>query len=114
MKNLIKVEEVFMFLLSIILFNETDYAWWLFLVLILTPDIGMVGYAFNTRVGAFTYNLFHHKGVAIIILSCGWYFSIPILELAGIILFAHSSLDRMLGYGLKFSDSFKHTHLENL
>jgi hypothetical protein len=34
-----------------------------------------------------------------------------VLALAGVIIFAHSSLDRALGYGLKFSDSFTNTHL---
>jgi hypothetical protein len=33
------------------------------------------------------------------------------LQLAGLILFGHSSMDRVLGYGLKYSDSFQHTHL---
>ena len=33
------------------------------------------------------------------------------LEIAGIILLAHSAFDRMLGYGLKYSDSFKNSHL---
>lgn len=35
----------------------------------------------------------------------------PALQLAGLILLGHSSLDRVLGYGLKYADSFKHTHL---
>jgi hypothetical protein len=31
--------------------------------------------------------------------------------LAGTILLGHSSLDRVLGYGLKYPDSFQNTHL---
>ena len=31
--------------------------------------------------------------------------------LAGLIIYGHSCMDRMLGYGLKFGDHFKHTHL---
>jgi hypothetical protein len=26
-------------------------------------------------------------------------------------LFGHSAFDRMLGYGMKYTDSFQHTHL---
>ena len=114
MDKIIKLEEAFMFLLSIILFNQTDYPWWIFLVLILIPDVGMLGYIVNTKIGAYMYNVFHHKGIAIGILCLGWYLKSPLLELSGIILFGHSSMDRMLGYGLKFEDSFKHTHLGNL
>ena len=39
---------------------------------------------------------------------------IPEFQLPGIILFGHASMDRIFGYGLKFSDNFKHTHLGNL
>lgn len=111
MKALISLEEAAMFGLSIYLFSYTGFAWWWFPVLLLAPDIGMFGYLVDTRVGAVTYNLFHHKGLAILILCAGWYLSIPLLELTGIILFGHSSVDRIFGYGLKYNDNFKHTHL---
>lgn len=100
-----------MFGLSIYLFTLTHFAWWWFPALILAPDIGMLGYLAGQRVGAATYNLFHHKGIAILVLCTGWYFGIAALTLAGIILFGHASLDRILGYGLKYPDSFHHTHL---
>lgn len=103
-----------MFLSSIFLFNQLDYVWWIYLALILTPDIGMIGYAVNTRLGAVTYNLFHHKGIAIVIGGLGLYLSSSELQLAGVILFGHASMDRIFGYGLKYPDHFKHTHLGNL
>lgn len=34
--------------------------------------------------------------------------------LAGVILFAHASMDRIFGYGLKYADDFKHTHLQEI
>lgn len=111
MKTTLKLEEVMMFVLGIYLFSLLDYPWWWFLVLILTPDIGMLGYIFGNKIGAFCYNLFHHKGVAILIYLVGAYFSIPLCQLIGVILFSHSALDRMLGYGLKYDKGFKFTHL---
>jgi len=111
MKNLIKLEEAAMFGFSIVLFNITDFTWWWYPLFILTPDIGMLGYLARTKVGAWTYNLFHHKAVALLVLCLGWYVGNTWLELAGIILFGHSSMDRMFGYGFKYLDSFKHTHL---
>ena len=33
------------------------------------------------------------------------------LQVTGIILFGHSSMDRMFGYGLKLSEGFQYTHL---
>ncbi|MEO9482972.1 MAG: DUF4260 domain-containing protein [Ekhidna sp.] len=114
MKNLIKLEELAMFLLSIYLFSFLDYSWWVYLIFILTPDIGMLGYLVNPGLGATTYNLFHHKGIALIVGFLGFWWRIPELQLAGVILFGHASMDRILGYGLKFNDNFKHTHLGNL
>lgn len=114
MKNLLRLEELAMFLLSIYLFSLLDYVWWMYLVLILTPDIGMLGYLVNTRFGATTYNLFHHKGIALIVGFLGVWWGISELQLIGIILFGHASMDRIFGYGLKFNDSFKHTHLGDL
>ena len=71
----------------------------------------MIGYGINTKTGAVCYNIFHHKGIAIIIYLAGIFLKADIVIFAGIILFAHSSMDRMLGYGLKYNDNFKHTHL---
>jgi hypothetical protein len=62
-------------------------------------------------VGAWVYNFIHHRALALIYYAAGTLLGIPLLALAGVIIFAHSSLDRVLGYGLKFTDSFGHTHL---
>ena len=111
MKNLLKLEEIGLFLLSIYLFSQMDYAWWVYPACILIPDLSMLGYVFNPKVGARLYNLFHHKFLAVAVLMVGFYFSLPLVSLAGVILLGHSAMDRIFGYGLKFNDSFKHTHL---
>ncbi len=111
MEKAIKLEELGMFLLSILLFGQLDFVWWWFPLLLLAPDISMVGYAFNPRIGAFLYNIFHHKGIAVVVFGMGFLAGDQILMLAGIILFGHASMDRIFGYGLKFSDSFMNTHL---
>ncbi len=111
MKQLLRSEELAMFGASLFAFSSTSFAWWWFLVLILAPDIGMIGYLKGPRAGAFSYNLFHHKGIAVLLYLGGIYAAMPWLELAGIILFGHASMDRILGYGLKYSKGFDHTHL---
>jgi hypothetical protein len=114
MKTLIRLEEAAMFALSIYAFSLTDFAWWWFLVLILTPDIGMLGYIVNPGIGAFTYNLLHHKAIGILLFVAGIFMGNAWLELSGIIVFGHASMDRIFGYGLKYSDSFHNTHLGRL
>lgn len=111
MKNLLRIEETFMLGLAIYLNSLLPFAGWVFWALFLLPDIGMIGYLVNTRVGAVAYNLFHHKGIAIAFYLVGMWFTIPELMLAGVVLFGHSSFDRIFGYGLKHADNFKNTHL---
>lgn len=111
MKTSIKFEELAMFIFAIYLFNSLELSWWWFIALILTPDLGMLGYLFNSKIGAITYNVFHHKGMAITIYLIGIYLNNQIFQLIGIILFAHASMDRIFGYGLKYFDSFNMTHL---
>jgi len=114
MKSVLKLEELLQFALGIYLFSTLSYTWWWFLVLILLPDIGMLGYLINTKTGALTYNVLHHKGLAILIFLAGIYFEIEVMQLIGIILFSHAALDRVFGYGLKYADNFKNTHLGHL
>lgn len=114
MRNLIRIEELLLVLLSIFLFNQLHYAWWWYPALLLAPDLGMLGYLANPAVGAVTYNLFHHKGVGVLAYVAGALLGSPPLQLSGLIVLGHSSLDRMLGYGLKYTDSFGHTHLGRL
>ena len=111
MKNTLKLEELFMFALSIFLFAQLNFAWWWYLVLLLVPDLSMVGYLVSPQVGAMTYNFVHHKAVGISLFVVGTWLANPPLQLAGVILFGHSSMDRVFGYGLKYPDAFEHTHL---
>lgn len=111
MKNLLKLEEIMLFVLSIFLFAKLEYAWWWYPLLLFAPDISMVGYLGGTRLGAVIYNIIHHRVLSIGIYIMGSILAIQPLQLAGLILFGHSSLDRVLGYGLKYSDLFQNTHL---
>jgi hypothetical protein len=111
MSALLRLEELFFFFLSIYLFSRLGIAWWWYPLLFLAPDLAMLGYAFGPRWGAVIYNLVHHKGISIGLYILGAILQNPILQLAALILLGHSSLDRTLGYGLKYSDAFQHTHL---
>lgn len=111
MKNIIKLEEAGMLILAIGGLIIAHASWWWYLLLAIGPDISMIGYTGGNKTGAFFYNLFHHKGIAVVIFLLGFFIDNTILELTGIILFGHSSLDRMLGYGLKLNEGFKYTHL---
>jgi hypothetical protein len=109
----IKIEEVAITAVSIYFLSRYNLGipFWAWVLLFFSPDISMVGYLFGSRVGACSYNLFHHRAVAVALAATGIFIHMDILTAAGLLLLAHSSFDRMLGYGLKFSDDFKHTNL---
>ncbi|MBN2733222.1 MAG: DUF4260 domain-containing protein [Balneolaceae bacterium] len=111
MKQLIRLEELLMLALGMVLFTWLDYAWWVFAALIFIPDVSMLGYAINEKAGACIYNIFHHKGVALMLYFLGLFLESDIITLIGVMLFSHASMDRIFGYGVKFADSFQHTHL---
>lgn len=111
MKTILKLEEVGLFIFGIFLFHQLYFQWWWFLILILAPDISMIGYIMGNRVGALSYNFFHHRGVAVLVYLLGVYFNNQIIQLVGVILFSHSTMDRIFGYGLKYESGFKFTHL---
>jgi hypothetical protein len=116
MKTVLKLEEAAMTIASLYLlgFYDLGLSTWIWVLLFFAPDIGMLGYVVNNRAGAFTYNIFHHKGIACVVALCGYLLHQDVIVATGILLFAHASFDRILGYGLKYSDGFKKTHLGNL
>ena len=111
MKSILKFEEAAMFVLSIYALSLLHVSWWVYLLILIAPDISCIGYLAGNKVGAVCYNLFHHKGIAIAIFLTGFILGNEWLQVTGIILFGHSSMDRMFGYGLKLSEGFQYTHL---
>jgi hypothetical protein len=74
----------------------------------------MAGYLAGPRVGAFTYNLAHNWGSALAVLGLGLATGVVPLVAAGAILVAHTGMDRVAGYGLKYPTAFADTHLGRL
>jgi hypothetical protein len=58
-KPLLHIEGAAVFLASLFVYQWHHGSWILFVLLFLVPDLSMIGYVFNPRVGAITYNLVH-------------------------------------------------------
>lgn len=116
MKKILQLEELALTLASIYLIIQlpVTLSWWLYILLFFAPDIGMLGYIINNKIGAITYNLFHHRGISIATATIGVLTAESYIVLAGLLLLAHASFDRIFGYGLKHYSGFKHTHLGEL
>ena len=86
-------------------------SWVLFALLILAPDVSMLGYLFGTKVGAATYNLAHTYAIPASLASFGVLAGSPLAVSVALVWFAHIGMDRLVGYGLKYTSGFKDTHL---
>jgi len=53
----------------------------------------------------------HHRALSVSLYILGGLLKAPVLQLIGVILMAHSSMDRVFRFGLKYPDRFEHTHL---
>lgn len=110
MKNLLKLESLGLFALSIWAYYQFfPEQWGTFAWLILAPDLSFLAVFISKNIGLKAYNLFHHQGLIALVILVGFYQQ-PLLFQVGLIFMAHSTIDRVLGYGLKL-ESFEHTHL---
>ena len=111
-KSLLILEELGLLAGSMILFSlTTHFEWWIYALLFFIPDISFAAYLINTKIGSAVYNIFHHKGIMIAMIVTGYYTELEWILAVGIVFLGHAAFDRIFGYGLKFSDDFKHTHL---
>lgn len=99
---------------AVVLYVDADHSWWLFVALILAPDVSFLGYAAGPRAGAAAYNLLHNLVLPVALGAAGVLAdSGPAVAIA-LIWLAHIGADRLLGYGLKYPTAFKDTHLQRV
>lgn len=100
-----------MLALALLLYWKASGSWLLLIVLILAPDLFMLGYLRGPRFGGAVYNLGHTWLLPGILVVAGIFGSIQLLIQLALIWFGHIGADRLLGYGLKLPTAFKDTHL---
>jgi hypothetical protein len=111
---LLHAEGAALFVVSLVLYWRLEGNWAVFVVLLLAPDIGMLGYVRDTRLGAATYNLFHTSAIPLIVATIALLSAEMLVVSLAVIWLAHIGMDRALGYGLKYPTAFKDTHLQRL
>lgn len=113
-KMLLHIEGFTVFVVSLYFYGYNQFSWILFIVLLFTPDISMIGYLFNNKVGSLLYNIIHTYSLSVFIVMFGLILSNQMILAIGLILTAHIGMDRMIGYGLKYPTNFKDTHLNRV
>jgi hypothetical protein len=111
---LLRIEEATILILTLFAYQHLQASWLLFAILFLTPDLFMLGYLVNTRVGAATYNLVHTLTLPLALLLVSYIKNWHLSEAIGLIWTAHIAADRLLGYGLKYPTYFKDSHLQHI
>lgn len=111
---LLRLEGTAVLLGSLLIYGRLEYSWGIFLLLLLWPDSAMLVYVLNKRAGIITYNILHTYAlpISLILLSLLLAWS-PGIQIA-LIWFTHIGLDRLVGYGLKYPNEFKDTHLNRV
>jgi hypothetical protein len=112
--TLLRAEGVALLALSVMLYRVNGGSWLLFGVLLLTPDLSMLGYLAGPKVGAAIYNAFHAYAMPAVVGALGMIFANPVAMAVALIWFAHIGMDRTVGYGLKYPTAFKDTHLQRV
>ena len=107
----LRAEGLAAFVAGLVGFLSLGFPWWAFVLLLLVPDVSMIGYVRGPLVGAIAYNLAHDLAAGVAIVGIGLAVGLPPVAGIGAILIAHSGMDRILGYGLKLPSSFQDTHL---
>ena len=109
-----RVEGAALLALSALLYWVNGESWIIFALLLLGPDLSMVGYHAGPKVGAVGYNAFHAYPLPAAVGALGLFDGSSLAVAVALIWFAHIGLDRILGYGLKYPTGFKDTHLGRL
>lgn len=111
---MLQLEGLGVFLGAIAVYYALNGTWWLFALLLLAPDLAMLGYLVDKKVGATSYNLIHWYLLPGILFAIGILTTTEIIMQFAVIWFAHIGMDRTIGYGLKYPSDFKDTHLQRV
>ena len=107
-------ERLAVFIAALTYYNHLQGNWWLFALLLLSPDLAMVGYLVNTRIGAIAYNAVHTFVTPLLLVALSVVSGNPLLLQLAVIWGAHIGMDRVAGYGLKYPTAFKSTHMDQV
>ena len=112
MTNVLKLEALgLLILFSAIYFHFYPGSWGIYFALFFVPDLSFAAYLISKKAGAIIYNILHHQGLMAAVFGLGFLYDQEWPMRVGLIFLAHSFFDRVMGYGLKYADSFQHTHL---
>jgi hypothetical protein len=106
-----RLEDGVLLALSLLIYWKLAGPWVLYVLLILAPDLFMLGYLGGPKLGAAIYNLGHTWLLPAILAAVGIIGGLSFAMYVAVIWVGHIGGDRLLGYGLKLPTGFQDTHL---
>ena len=113
-RRLLHLEGLAVAIGSLVLYFDAGYGWLLLVVLLLAPDLSMLGYLGGPRLGSLTYDVVHTYVGPVALGVIGVVGGYETAVQVALIWSAHIGVDRLLGYGLKYPTAFKDTHLQRV
>jgi hypothetical protein len=113
-KVLLRVEGAAMCACCVFLFHHLGASWIVFFAIVLWPDLFMLGYLANPKLGARLYNLVHTDVLPLALATASLGLRQPGLMAFALTWLAHIGADRAIGAGLKYPTFFKDTHLQRV
>ncbi|MDX7952465.1 DUF4260 domain-containing protein [Lichenihabitans sp. Uapishka_5] len=107
----LRAEGLAVLVLAVLTYATAGTGWLLFAVLVMLPDVSMLGYLAGPRVGAAAYNLAHWYVWPLLLLGIGTVQHAPVLFSIGLIWMAHIGFDRLIKAGFKYPEGFRFSHL---
>ena len=112
-RMMLHLEALGVLIASVVLYFNQGFGTLTFFALLLAPDLAFIVYAVDQKIGIFVYNLAHFVAFPALLILLGivgeWSGGVQL----GLIWATHIAMDRSIGYGLKYPDDFKQTHLQN-
>ena len=112
--RLLRLEGLAVLIGALVVYFDAGFGWLLLLVLVLAPDLSMLGYLAGPAIGAVGYDAVHTYVLPTTLAVAGVLGESETAIQIALIWFAHIGVDRFLGYGLKYPSSFKDTHLQRV
>jgi hypothetical protein len=111
---LLRLEGAALFFCAVLFYHLLRGSWISFIALFLWPDMLMVGYLLNPKLGSRLYNLVHTHIVPAALATSSFALHRTSLLAFALIWLGHIGIDRALGFGLKYPTFFKDTHLRRV
>jgi hypothetical protein len=111
---LLRLEGAAVLAASIALYADGDWSWLAYVLLFLAPDVSLLFYVAGPRAGMLAYDVVHFEALPVALGTVGVVAGADVAVQVALIWLGHIGVDRLLGFGLKYTSEFRRTHLQRV